>query len=134
MYYINKYIDIENKYKIAHILLNTEISTLFLTINNLLNITTNRNDIIIFKNINKLLFVTSFIYYRFYNYLYYLILDKNIYNIFIFYSKNNLEFYKITFGIYGLFILNLYWCSIIIYKIGEKVYKVKIKHNICNNP
>ena len=61
MYYINKYIDIENKYKIAYVLLNTEISTLFLTINNLLNITTNKNDNIIFKNINKLLFVTRFI-------------------------------------------------------------------------
>jgi hypothetical protein len=109
--YMNKHVDIKNRNDIVYVILSTEISTVFLIMNNLLD------KMVIFKNINKLFFVFTFVYYRIYNYSYYLILDKNIYNNFVIYSKNNFEFYKIYIGVYGMFILNLYWFTLILHGI-----------------
>jgi len=39
------------------------------------------------------------------------------------YSKNNFEYLEIYLCIYGLFILNLYWLSLIFNKLKEKMYK-----------
>jgi hypothetical protein len=100
--------------------LTTEISTIFLTTNNLLEFAGN---MVIAKNINKILFVSSFFYYRIYNYTYYLILDNNIHKTFYYYSKNNFEFCEIYGGVYGLFFLNSYWFGIILKKtIFNKTY------------
>jgi len=114
LHYMNVHPDIKNRNEIVSAILSTEISTIFLTINNLLDIVGN---MVIFKNINKYIFVSTFVYYRIYNFSSYLIFDKNTYNIFLIYSKNNFEFYKIYTGIYGLFILNLYWGGLILNKI-----------------
>jgi len=114
LHYMNNHACIENRNEIVSVILSTEISTIFLTTNNLLDITGN---IIAIKNINKLLFISSFVYYRIYNYTYYLIFDKNIHKIFLVYSKNNFEFCEIYIGIYGLFILNIYWCGLILSKL-----------------
>jgi len=120
LHYMNNHNDIENRNEIVSVILTTEISTIFLTTNNLLEILGN---VVIAKNINNLLFVSSFIYYRIYNYTYYLVLDNNIHKIFYYYSKNKFEFCEIYVGIYGLFILNLYWCGIILKKaIFNRVY------------
>ena len=120
LHYMNNHNDIENRNEIVSVILSTEISTIFLTTNNLLEILGN---VVIAKNINNLLFVSSFIYYRIYNYTYYLVLDNNIHKIFYYYSKNKFEFCEIYVGIYGLFILNLYWCGIILKKaIFNRVY------------
>jgi hypothetical protein len=110
---MNNHADIENRTEIVSVILSTEISTIFLTTNNLLEM---EGNIVIAKNINKLLFVSTFFYYRIYNYTYYLILDNNIHKIFYYYSKNNLEFCEIYTGIYGLFFLNLYWSGMILNK------------------
>ena len=106
------YININNNEyikKLIFVILQTEISTIFLTTNNLLNCRTNY-----LKNINKILFVLTFMYYRIYNYAYYLILNKNSNNILFTYSKNNIEICKIYISIYGMFVLNLYWYSLIL--------------------
>lgn len=106
------YININNNEhtnKLISIILKTEISTIFLTTNNLLKCKTNY-----LKNINKILFVLTFMYYRIYNYLYYLILNKNSNYILFIYSKNNFEICKVYISIYGLFILNLYWYYLIL--------------------
>jgi hypothetical protein len=113
LHYMNNHNDIENRSEIVSVILSTEISTIFLTTNNLLEFVDN---MVIAKNINKLLFISSFVYYRIYNYTYYLVLDNNIHKIFYYYSKNNIEFCEIYGGVYGLFILNLYWCGIILKK------------------
>ena len=113
LHYMNNHADIKNRSEIVSVILSTEISTIFLTTNNLLEM---EGNMVIAKNINKILFVSSFFYYRIYNYTYYLILDNNIHKIFYYYSKNNLEFCEIYTGIYGLFFLNLYWCGIILKK------------------
>jgi hypothetical protein len=114
LHYMNNHDDIKNRSEIVSVILSTEISTIFLTTNNLLEM---EGNMVIAKNINKLLFVSTFVYYRIYNYIYYLILDNNIHKIFYYYSKNNFEFFEIYSGVYGLFFLNLYWCGIILKKI-----------------
>ena len=125
--YLNNYNNsIKNINNIISILLSTEISTIFLITNNLIN---NMTNISFLKNINKFIFIYTFVYYRIYNYFYYMIFNRNIINIFLGYSTNIFEICEIYIDIYGLFILNLYWTCLIFkktlfknnYKIGEKV-------------
>jgi hypothetical protein len=108
-HYMNNH-DFENKKEIVFVILNTEISTIFLTTYNLLDTTSN-----ILKNINKLFFVTTFFYYRIYNYSY-LLIDNNIHNTLYTYSRNNFEYCEIYTSLYGLFLLNLYWTYLIFKK------------------
>lgn len=114
LHYMNNHNDIENRSEIVSVILSTEVSTIFLVTNNLLE---NTGNMFIAKNINKFVFILTFLYYRIYNYTYYLVLDNNIHKIFYYYSKNNLEFCEIYVGIYGLFILNLYWSGMIFNKV-----------------
>lgn len=114
LHYMNVHPNIKNRNEIVSTILSTEVSTIFLTMNNLLD---NLNNLVILKKINKCFFVSTFVYYRIYNYSCYLIFDKNTHYIFLNYSKNNFEFYKIHIGIYGLFLLNLYWGCFILNKI-----------------
>lgn len=111
LHYLNNHLDIRNE--IVSAILSTEISTIFLVTNNLLDISSN----MIF--INKILFFYTFIYYRIYNYSYYLILNKDTHNILYIYSRNNFELCEIYIGIYGLFLLNLYWSCLILKKITD---------------
>jgi hypothetical protein len=122
LHYMNNHCSIENRKEIVSVILRTEISTIFLTLNNLLE---NISSIVCVKKINKVAFVSTFLYYRIYNYSYYLILDKNIHNTFFIYSRNNFEYFEIYFGLYGLFILNLYWCFLIFKKMMCKNIYIK---------
>ena len=115
-HYMNHH-DFEIKKQIVCIVLNTEISTIFLTTHNLINSASN---IVVFKNINKLFFITTFVYYRIYNYSY-LLLDQNIHTTLYNYSRNNFEYCEIYASLYGLFLLNLYWS----YLIFKKMHKMK---------
>jgi len=119
LHYINNHNTIEYRENLVTIVLKTEISTIFLITKNLLDTSNN----IIFKNINNIAFIITFFYYRIYNYGYYLILNKHINTIIHNYSKNNFEYLEIYLCIYGLFILNLYWLSLIFNKLKEKMYK-----------
>ena len=121
LHYMNNHSDIKSRKEIVSQLLRAEISTIFLIMNNLLENTGN----IILKNINRAVFVCSFIYFRVYNYSY-LILDKNMNNEFLNYSKNNVEYCQIYIGLYGLFILNLYW-SYVIFKTSYQNWRKCIK-------
>jgi hypothetical protein len=108
--YLNKHSDVKIIEDLLPVALSTEISTIFLTLNNLLE-----NNYI--KKINKIVFVSTFIYYRIYNYSYYLIFNKDINDAFYNNSKNNFEYCQVYIGIYGIFILSLYWLSLIFKKI-----------------
>jgi hypothetical protein len=117
LYYMNNHSH-ENRKEIVSVILSTETSTIFLTLNNLLENTSLVN----VKKINKIAFVISFVYYRIYIYSYYLILDKNIHNTFFICSRNNFEYCQVYIGLYGLFFLNLYWFCIIIKTIFKNIY------------
>jgi hypothetical protein len=126
LHYMNNHSHIENRIEIVSVILSTEISTIFLTTNNLLDVVCNMN---VLKNINKIVFLSTFVYYRIYNYSYYLILDKNIHNTFLIYSRNNFEYCEIYIGLYGLFILNLYWSCLILKKTICKNIYIKTGEN-----
>jgi hypothetical protein len=126
IHYMNKHNEIENRDKIVSVILSTEISTIFLITNNLLNRNNSENyykkcNKIIIINLNKILFIITFMYYRVYSYYVYLIFNKEIYNTFLIYSKNKLHLFEIFFGIYGLFILNLYWSLLIFIKLKKSI-------------
>jgi hypothetical protein len=91
IYGMNNHNDITSNIKLTSIMLSAEISTIFLTINNLLE---NINNIKFFKNINRFMFISTFFYYRIYNYGYHLILNKDIYNILSIYSANKFILYQ----------------------------------------
>ena len=65
IYCMNKHNEFENRNLIVSTMLSTEISTIFLTTNNLLDIT---GYMVPFKKINKIMFIFTFLYYRIYNY------------------------------------------------------------------
>jgi len=113
LHYMNNHNDIENIIEIISTILSVKISTIFLALNYLLENTSAVN----LKKINNVAFVSTFLYYRIYNYSYYLIFNKNIHNTILIYSRNNFEYFEIYFGLFGLFFLNLYWFCIIIKKI-----------------
>jgi hypothetical protein len=124
--YMNTHSDILIRENIIRIVLSTEISTIFLITNSLLSnsyisedfLKKNSYLVTIIKNINSILFIYTFLYYRVYNYYYNLIIDKETNISFFKYSKNIYEFYEIYISIYGLFILNLYWSTLIFIKFS----------------
>lgn len=122
--YMNTHPDIMIREKIVSIILGTEVSTIFLINNTLLSTLIVPHDKMIitklinnFKNANKGCFVFTFIYFRIYKYYSSLIIDKDVNMVLWEHSKNILEFSEIYIGIYGLFILNLYWVYLILMKI-----------------
>ena len=125
IHYMNSHTEIENREKIVSIILSTEISTIFLIMNNLLN----RNNIenydkynkIIVTTVNRLFFITTFMYYRVYSYYVSLIANKEIHNTLFIYSKSKFQLFEIYLGIYGLFILNLYWTIFIFIKLKKSI-------------
>jgi len=134
--YMNTHPDIVIRENIISVILSTEVSTIFLINNSLLSnnyikqyfLKINCYLVTIIKNINSIFFIYTFLYYRIYNYYYYLILDKSTNIVFLKYSKNIYEFYEIYISIYGLFILNLYWSMLIFIKFSSlldysKLYK-----------
>ena len=120
IHYLNQHSDIENLTAMISVILSTEISTIFLALNNLLE------DSIV-KNVNKMAFLSTFFYYRVYNYSY-LLLDKDMNHSFLIHSRNNFEYCQVYTGIYGLFLLNLYWSSLILKKCIKPVNE-KDKNN-----
>ena len=131
LHYMNTHPEIENREKIVSVILSTEISTIFLIINNLLN-RNNRNNRdntenydkynkIIITNINRLFFITTFMYYRVYSYYVCLLSNREIHNTFFIYSKSKIQLFEIYLGIYGLFILNLYWTIFMFIKLKKSI-------------
>ena len=127
LHYMNTHPDITHRNEIVSAILSTEISTIFLTLNNLLE---NSFCTVNVKTINKIAFVSTFIYYRIYNYSSCLLLNANVHNAFFIYSKNNFDYYEMYIGLYSLFILNLYWSSLIFKKIIFKNNYIKSGENV----
>jgi hypothetical protein len=107
VHYVNQHRDIENINEMVSVMLSTEISTIFLILNNLLEKS-------VVKNVNQMAFVSTFYYYRIYNYSY--LLERNVQTALFIHSRNNFKYCEICLGIYGLFILNLYWSTLILKK------------------
>ena len=96
-----------------------ELSTLFLIFNSLFKQFQITN---MLTNINDILFLITFIYTRIYLYPKYLILDNNFYDILS--TLSLVDNYIITISIYTLYILNLYWFSIMLKKIIKPINKL----------
>lgn len=109
--------------------LSLEISTIFLTGNILLP-----KSSIIYK-INQWVFITSFAYFRIYQYTRFVILSEKPYYIVIILSKHLISQYSMFIGIYGLGILNFYWFYLILQKTFHKYACTESPNaNKCNNP
>ena len=93
--------------------LSTEISTVFLTLNNLLE----NERYAPMKPWIKGAFITTFVYYRLYNYPYYFILNKEIRNSYRVYSANSCIYWETCGSIYGLFLVNVYWTFVIMERV-----------------
>jgi hypothetical protein len=102
------------------IIYSTELSTLFLIFKSLANQFKIKNKL---TAINDLLFLTTFVYTRIYLYSRYLILNKQMYNLF---QENLSPLYNniICASVYTLYILNLYWFSLIIKKLVKSLPKL----------
>lgn len=125
IHYMNTHPEIETRKEIVKALLSVETSTVFLTLRNLVSTSNNR----LLKNSIDYLFIYTFFYYRIYNY-YCLITDNNTHLQFNTYSKNTLYLYQIYTGVYGLFILNLYWSGLILNALGKKLFIVVKRHRL----
>ena len=134
LYDIYYNISLEDRFIFLYPLLKTEISSIFYVLKEWLPKKT------VLYNINSLLFLVSFIKFRLYDY-YYEIIYNNIYFDIIFqkYSPHNYYLPAISLAsCYGLYILNLYWFSIIIkilYKTMVKIVHINtdiICHQICS--
>jgi hypothetical protein len=121
IHYMNNHSDNQDIMKLNNVLLSTEISTIFLILNNLLD-----NSLVTTKKINKLAFVSTFFYYRIYN-LSCTIFDKNIHSLFFIYSVNKLSYYEIYILLNGMFILNLYWFYLILKTVLYKNITSKLE-------
>lgn len=126
IHYMNIHPEIENRKDIVTAILSVETSTVFLTLRNLVS-TSNSS---LLKNCINYLFISTFFYYRIYNYYCCLITDKNTHVQFNKYSKNTLSLYQIYTGVYGLFILNLYWSSLILNALSKKLFMRVKRHRL----
>jgi hypothetical protein len=105
-------VDVEHTKTIYFSMLSTELSSIFLNFNYWL--TDSKGTIMkTIQKINFILLIISFTKLRVYDY-YYLITNPEIYTIFSKYTENNIiPFLHVFSTILGLFIMNLYWFSII---------------------
>lgn len=77
------------------------------------------------KSIINILFVSTFMYFRIYNYYYYLLSKNQILDIIINdYSLTNFNKCFFYSSFYGFYLLNLYWTTLIF----KKIYKSYIKN------
>ena len=103
--------DLNTKKFLIKSLLSCEVSTIFLM---LMKIIPKDNKV---NYLLRILFLITFITYRFYNYILNIILSSEI-NLFILnVSKNNFHLVEVYLGIYGLFFINIYWGYLIIKKM-----------------
>ena len=101
--------NIYDKNIIVKNILLTEVSTIFLIINKLLKQQT-------LKNINQIIFVLTFIYSRIYIYYINIIISKETYLFITNISKNNFHLTYLYIGIYGIFMINIYWFYLLVKK------------------
>lgn len=110
---------------IIHTGLASEISTLFLVTKDIIK----PYNYTIYHSINDILFVLSFLYFRVYNFGYVLLNEPHVQSVLTNGTINDMI--KINIGVYGLFLLNLYWTRIILIKIC-KISCKKIENHYFN--
>lgn len=118
LHYMNTHQEEWYREKMISVLLSTKISTIFLSIHTLFEIWKVQEMV---KQVNQLLFVISFMYYRIYQYSY-LMLDKDVRHI-LWTRSSSLEYVEINSCIYAMFLLNLYWASLIVSKMHATLVK-----------
>jgi hypothetical protein len=72
--------------------------------------------------INDLLFFITFFKFRIYDFYVNVIHNQQYYNVLLKYNKTIFQYLHILFGTHGLYLLNVYWFTIII----KKIYKHEI--------
>lgn len=123
IHHMNAHDEIEIVQHMTAVLLSTKISTIFLTMNSLLDMKDAPKTV---KHLNQICFVISFLYYRIYKYSYF-ILDTQVNHTIWVNSRNHFEFSEICIGIYGIFLLNMYWCVLILNKVNRTIRGQKQK-------
>ena len=99
VHYLNTH-DIENNRELITHVMSSEISSIFLILNNLLQ--PGR-----LKTANQVAFVSTFAYYRIYNYT--PVFQMTFYQL----ARNKYEMWEVYTSIYGAFVLNVYWGGLI---------------------
>jgi hypothetical protein len=97
--------------------LGCEISSIFLALKEIIRSYSYTR----FHTLNDMLFLLTFFYFRVYKYGYTLLTCEDVQNVLTNGTPNDLI--KINIGVYGLFLLNLYWGRIIVLKIMKKIQK-----------
>lgn len=118
LHYINGHADFEHKEKFVATILSTEVSTIFLISKHFLE---NTNLVVI----NNLAFVTTFVYFRIYNYAHQILFNDEVHRSCLKISNNRFEYGQCYVGLYGLFLLNGYWCSLIIKAVWQQFIRSK---------
>jgi hypothetical protein len=113
IHYMNRHHDIPLREEIAMDIMKMEISTIFLTLNNIIR----RTGFERVKKINQLVFATAFFYYRVFNYGWRFFKDDTFRSSSSGYSHNWFYWCEINVSVYGMFLLNLYWCSLILKQV-----------------
>jgi len=112
VHYMNTHRNNPYSNQVMYGIVSTEISTIFLTLNNLLD-----NKFTATKQMNKLAFISTFVYYRIYNYSYHLFLDADVRNSYFAYSETPFELCEVCGSICALFLVNVYWTLLIVDKV-----------------
>lgn len=103
--------NIETKNELTKNVLLTEVSSMFLVANNILQKKT------LAKKMAQVLFAGTFFYYRIYNFVIKIVANKQT-NLFIFaVAKHEGHLLYMYAGIYGLISLNIYWGRLIAQKV-----------------
>jgi len=112
--YANSYpitYNLDDKYFLMTNQLSCEISTIFL---NLMKVFPKKSYLAL---LNRLLFLVTFVYYRIYNYFVNIIISKNSHQFIIQIAKSNFHLFYMYTGVFGLFLLNIYWLNLILKKL-----------------
>jgi hypothetical protein len=141
-YIIENNVDMEQNNYIYKTILHTEISSIFLSIKLLIDwyktdIEKSKYNkfIKIYYYINDLIFISLFYKLRIYDFFYNIIQNENFYTV-VYYNIGDsiIKNISLYFSIYGLFILNIYWFSLICKKIYKQIIIInfpKINTEIC---
>jgi len=113
-------IDIAEQSVIIKNVLSLEISTIFLTMRNILS-TIKIENIATIQKLNDICFVFTFAYFRVYRYTQTLIVSNTLTELILVISRNKFYQYSMFVSLYGLLVLNYYWFFLILRKMCKKV-------------
>jgi len=107
--------DTERKNQLIVDILSIEISTLFLSLNNIF-----KGSKGLCKKANQIAFVITFFYSRVYYYPVHVIFTRDVHVFLYNVSQGPIHTFYMFTGLYGLFAVNLYWAALIVEKMRTK--------------